>query len=363
MSSFGNVECCGAASSFKWSGLIPILIAASSVGCGGGSTPKATPVAEQQPAATGPAKTERAVAQQAERTPSKRKQDDDEIPLNAFFDNPLEVAANSAVVGGAAATPKESPAAGPAATEKPMAETEKPAAGGGAMAWNDFLPMESLLSEVKKVQNRLKASLQNAGTYNGNYKDIAADGAVIAAVAEIASEHSEDVKWKANAPLIREYGYEMSQAASGLGKDNFEKTKAAFEKIESVLSGSVPPGAPAAAPKRPFSEVADRGGLMKRIEKARNYMRDNINVEAKLKSEADSVLHEAMIIATLGKVVSFEDYSSADEADYHGFAEALIDGAKEAATGVKDQSFKKFTDSMNKVNKSCDQCHANYGNG
>lgn len=363
MLSLENVRCCESASSFWWRGLIPMLVAASAVGCGGAPSPKAAPVAEQPSAATAPVKAERAAPQQAEKASSKRKQDDDEIPLNAFFDNPLEVAANSTVVGGAAAGSKEPAAGGPAATEKPMADTEKPAATGGAMAWNDFLPMESLLSEVKKVQNRLKASLQNAGTYNGNYKDIAADGAVIAAVAEIAGEHSEDVKWKANAPLIREYGYEMSQAASGLGKDNFEKTKAAFEKIESVLSGSIPPGAPAAAPKRPFSEVADRGGLMKRIEKARNYMRDNINVEAKLKAEADSVLHEAMIISTLGKVIAFEDYSSADEADYHGFAEALIDGAKETATAVKDQSFKKFTDSMNKVNKSCDQCHANYGNG
>lgn len=362
MWSFGNVECCKSASSFWGRGLVPMLVAASTFGCGG-SSPKPAPVAAQPSAATAPAKAERAAPQQAEKAPTKRKQDDDEIPLNAFFDNPLEVAANSTVVGGAAPGSKEPAAGGPAATEKPMADPEKPAATGGAMAWNDFLPMESLLNEVKKVQNRLKASLQNPGTYNGNYKDIAADGAVIAAIAEITCEHSEDIKWKANAPLIRDFGYEMSQAASGLGKDNFEKTKAAFEKIESVLSGSIPPGAPNAAPKRPFSEVADRGGLMKRIEKARNYMRDNINVEAKLKAEADSVLHEAMIISTLGKVVSFEDYSSADEADYHGFAEALIDGARETATAVKDQSFKKFTDSMNKVNKSCDQCHANYGNG
>jgi len=360
MCSFGNVECGERASSFWRRSLTAVLVAASTCGCGGGgSAPKSNQVAESQPATTAaPARTEKAAAPDMEK--QKRKKEDDEIPLNAFFDNPLDVAANSAIVGGSA--PKETMPT-PATQEKPAAETEKPAAAGGALAWNDFLPMESVSSEFKKIQNRLKASLQNPNTYNGTYKDISADGSVIAALAEIAIEHSEDVKWKANAPLIREYGHEMAQAASGLGKDNFEKTKTAFEKIESVLSGSVPPGAPAAAPKRPFSEVADRGGLMKRIEKARNYMRDNINVEAKLKAEAESVLHEAMMISTLGKVVSFEDYSSADEPDYHGFAQALIEGSQETSTAVKDQSFKKFTDSMNKVNKSCDQCHANYGNG
>ena len=100
---------------------------------------------------------------------------------------------------------------------------------------------------------------------------------------------------------------------------------------------------------------------MKRIDKARNWMRDNINTEAKLKSETDSIVHEAMIIATLGKIVSTDGYSSADEQDYQQYANALINGARDAAAAAKDQSFQKFTDAINKVNKSCEQCHANYG--
>ena len=90
-------------------------------------------------------------------------------------------------------------------------------------------------------------------------------------------------------------------------------------------------------------------------------MRDNINTEAKLKGESEAIVHEAMVIAALGKIVAADGYSSADEADYQQFANALINGAKDAAAAAKDQNFQKFTDSMNKVNKSCEQCHANYG--
>lgn len=364
MWTFGNSVRCNS-STVQWlcSIAIPVCLAGWIAGCGGGSKPQKAVEAEKDSKPAAASKPERvASADPVEKPSSKRKKSsDDEIPLDVWLDDPLGIAANNTIVGGAPAGNAKPPIEGN--TEKPAPMADKPASATGSLNWSEFLPMENLQSEVKKVQNRLKASLQNPGTYNGNYKDISADGSVIAALAGIVIEHSEDIKWKANAPLVREFGHEMAQASSGLGKENYEKTKTAFEKIESVMSGTVPPGAPAAAPKRPFSETADRGGLMKRIEKARNYMRDNINTEAKLKSESDTVLHEAMMIATLGRVVSLEDYSSADEPDYKQFAEALIGGAKESSAAVKEQAFKKFQDSMNKVNKSCDQCHANYGNG
>ena len=358
MLSFGNSGRRKWASWFAGTGTAMALIAALSVtGCGKSPTPKAAQV--EEPASRPAPKPERTVAaaEHAEKTPTKPKKDG--IPYDAFYENPLEVAANTERVAGGA------PVAAPEKMENaaPEKKVEKPAAASGELAWDEYLPAENLKSEMKKIQNRLKAAMQNPGTYNGNYKDIATDGAVIAALAGIAAEHSGDVPWKANAPLIREFGHELSLAAIGLGKENFEKSKLAYDKIDSTFGGTIPADAPKAAPKRPFSEVADRGGLMKRIEKARNHLRDNINTEAKLKSESDAVQHESMIMQTLGKVVAFEDYTSADEQEYKTFVEALINGAREATSAAKDQSFQKFTDSMNKVNKSCDQCHANYGNG
>lgn len=277
--------------------------------------------------------------------------------MDAFFDNPLEIVANSAVVAGPPTAPANTAPA--PATEMP-ADTPKATASGD---WAELMPVESLQSEVKKIQNRLKASLQGQGTYNGNYKDISVDGSVIAALAAITLEHSGEVPWKANAAVIRDLGHELSEAASGLGKDNYEKSKAAYEKLDSVFGGAVPADAPKSDPKRPAHETADRSGVMKRIEKARNHLRDNINTEGKLKGDAEGVLHETLLIATLGKLIAKDGYSSADEADYQQYADALINGAKEASAAVKDQSFQKFTEAMNKVNKSCDQCHANYGTG
>lgn len=338
---------------------MPVLAAVVIGGCGGGAAPQQKTEKTEQSSSKPAEKSEKVAGHEhGEKLPAKKGKES-AIPLDiVFFDNPLKVAADSTAVA-QTAPPKE--AGGP--PEKAMSNDPPKAAAGGGLVWSELLPMENLQSEVKKIQGRLKGWLQGQGTYNGNYKDIAVDGAVLAALAEIAIEHSGEVGWKANAPLIREFGYELSQAATGLGKDNYEKSKAAYDKLDSVFGGSVPPGAPKAAPKRPFNETADRGGVMKRIEKARNHLRDNINTEAKLKAGTDDIVHETLMISSLGKVVTTEGYGSADEQDYQQFAEALINGAKEATTAAKDQSFQKFTDSMNKVNKSCDQCHANYGNG
>jgi len=88
-----------------------------------------------------------------------------------------------------------------------------------------LLPADILQAEAKKVLNRSKAWLQGQGTYNGNYKDISVDGSVMAALAGVAAETTAEVGWKANAPYIRDFGHEMAEAATGLGKDNYEKSK------------------------------------------------------------------------------------------------------------------------------------------
>ena len=333
---------------------MPVLATMVIGGCGGGPAPKSEQTT--QTASKPAAKPDRVPgAEHGDKLPAKKQG----IPMDAYFDNPLQIAANNTALAPAAPAKEQ----GGAAPEKAMNDGPKPPAGDGALVWSEFLPAENLQSETKKIQSRVKGWLQGPGTYNGNYKEIAVDGAVIAALAGIAIEHSGEISWKKNAPLIRDLGHELSQAATGLGKENYEKSKTAFDKLDSVFGGAIPADAPKAAPKRPFNETADRGEVMKRIDKARNHLRDNINTEAKLKAGTDDILHETMMISTLGKVVTTDGYSSADEKDYQNFAAALINGAKDASTAAKDQNFQKFSDAMNKVNKSCAECHANYGNG
>jgi len=240
------------------------------------------------------------------------------------------------------------------------AADEAPA--GNGVSWNEILPSKILQEEVRLVRDRSKASLKERGTYNANYKNLAVDGSVIAALAGIAIESKADVGWKANAPDIRDIGNQIAKSATGIGRDKYENTKVAFEKLEAAFAGTVASDVKKPAPIRLFHETASRDGLMKRIHNAKDWMRVNIDTEAKLKSQSEVVVHEAMMIAALGKVVTTNGYSGSDEADYQKFANTLITSAREAAVAAKDQDFQKFMVSTKKMTTACDQCHANYGN-
>ena len=285
-----------------------------------------------------------------------------DIPLDVFYDDPLAVVADSAKV--AATAPMNSDAGNtpaPTTTEKPAADTTTASAGMGS-DWKDMISIEQVQAETKRIRNHLTVALQSAGTYNGHYKELQVDGAVMAALANIVASHPESITWKPNAKFIRDYGQQLSEAATALGKEAYEKSQTASEKMTAVLDGNAPSD-DNVAPQRPFGEVANRAGVMKRIEKASEWMRTNIATENKFKSELEQIQTEATIIATLGKVVVDPSYESAGEDDYKGWAQNLIDGARDAVQSTQDQAFPKFQSAINKINKACQDCHASYGNG
>ncbi len=284
-----------------------------------------------------------------------------DIPFDVFFDDPLAVVQDSNKVAPATPTKTDDPS-----PTTPM-PSETPAATGNTTAgmgsdWKNMLSIDQLQAETKRVRNHLTVALQSAGTYNGHYKELQVDGAVMAALANIVAEYPADVTWKPNARFVRDYGLQLSEAAKALGKEAYEKSQTASEKMIAVLDGNAPSDDDVAK-QRPFAEVAHRAGVMKRIEKASEWMRTNIATESKFKSELEQIQTEATMIATLGTVVTDLSYDSASEDDYKGWAKNLIDGAREAAQSTQEQAFPKFQSAINKINKACQDCHASYGNG
>ena len=340
------------------------LIGLTFVGGCGGSKPAATAKGEKVTAASKSSSKSKTTAKNEESsdaggsksasTGGGRKSSNG-IPYDAFFDEPLGEVANTAAAPMTANVAKTEAAP---AEAKPA--TPKAAASGGAIVWADFISIDVLQNEAKKIRNQLAADMQGPGKYNQKCKDISWDAAVVAGLAGIVIEHSEAASWKANAHYVRDFSTQLSSAAGQPGKEYFDKSKVAYEKLASVFGGTIPGDAGDVAPKKPFFEAADRAGLMKRIEKASEWLRLNINTEAKLKSELETIQHETMLVASLGKIIATEGYTDAEEADYQKFATDLITGGKEAGEAAKDQNYAKFTESINKIGKSCTECHPKY---
>lgn len=280
------------------------------------------------------------------------------IPLDVFFDNLADVVADTKEAG-SSKPPAERPSETSANTEAPS----KPAtaASTGGIDWKELIPVDELQGEVKAIRNNLTKLMTNQGSYKSNFKEVAIEGAEIAALAGILQSHSESLTWKDKAQYVRDFGAQLNQAATGLSKENFDNSKAAFQRLTSVLDGSIPNDAGDVPETRPFNEAANRKELMRRIERAKNYLQQDVNSEAKFKSLAEQTRREAAIIASLGTVITTPGYEYTSDDEYQKHAQSLIGGAKEATAALQDESFERFKQAVDKVNKSCTDCHQSYG--
>lgn len=283
----------------------------------------------------------------------------DGIPYDVWFDDPLAIVSNTTNVA-----PAGTPAANPVpatTTDKPAerpAETPSPPAASAD--WSAYIAMEQVQDESKRVRNQLKSLLQTPAAYSADFEVVKMDGAVMAALAIIVSESGDGVNWKPNAGYIRDYGFEIYDAAKGPAKPNFDKTLVAFENLQSVFDGSIPAGAASPAATRPYSEVASRYYVMRRMKLAFDALKLNINTEAKLKSEQEAALLEAMMLAAMSKVVASKDYSSADEPEYQAFMQEILSNCQAATAAIKDQQFEAFSNAMNAIDVTCKNCHSQY---
>ena len=290
-----------------------------------------------------------------------------QIPFDVFFDDPLGVIKSNKT----AVIPQEAPVSNnpneiiPAGGTTPSLSTiaRDSGANESGIQWGELIPVEELQNETKLIRNNMTKSMANQGSYKSNFKEIAIEGAEIAALAGILQSHPDSLTWKDKAHFVRDFGAQMNQSAIGLSKDNFENTRSAFQKLTSVLDGSIPDDAGNVAASRPFHEAAARKGLMKRIERAKNFLQQDVNSEAKFKSLADQARREAAIVSALGTVITTVGYEYTEDDEYQKHARSLIDGGKEAAAALQDEAYDRFKQAVDKVNKSCTDCHASYGNG
>jgi cytochrome c556 len=305
----------------------------------------------------------------------KKEKDDGQryvgdIPLDVWFDDPLTIARNSTPVSGASAVPAmpptkdHSPPPNLNAESKPPAPPAKSTSGDAAPVaagdWKSLISGDQVSDETKAIRAQINTSLQTVSKYNGNYKEIQVEASTLAALAGIAALHADSINWKKDAPFVRDLAVDVGKQAKGLAQPNYDNTRRSFERLDGLLSGNRPADLGKAEPKLPFHEVASRGPLMRRMDRAFQMLKANINTEAALKSSADKVIHEATILATLSQVVATEGYTDSDQAEYKKLIGELIQSSRKVSAAAKDGDFAAFTQALSQSQKACNVCHQNF---
>jgi hypothetical protein len=327
--------------------------------------PPATPEAALQPQEDEAATSERRVTVHTDARGQKWLGD---VPYDVFFNDPLAVAAEGRPASTSADNQSlsASPAKAPhPATSGGSVPEKGPAADGKSNApskhdWNRFVEMDVLDAEVKRIRNDLAAQLQSVGKYNSHYQEIAVAGATLAAVAEIVAEHAGSVSWKNNAPLVRDLGTKIHDAASAPGGQACQATKTPYEQMVDALDGNVPAGVAPSQPERDFAEVASRDAVMKRMDRSFQWLKKSGPAPQVLRKQSGNAIHESTLLAALGRVIAVGHYDSADDPKYKAHSDELTKAASDVAAAVKSDDASAFSDAVGRVQKRCDACHAEF---
>lgn len=305
-----------------------------------------------------------------------------DIPYDVFFDDPLTIATNTATIGGspqAVPTSSTSSSSGPdssmasiggtpqrsAPTENAMNSSAStsvdPAATAppGEVDWAEVLPANMLNDEVKSLRTNLTANLLTVATYNRSIPAISNDGAMLSAMAAIATRHSGSIPWKDKAPFVRDLGYDVYINADGTGRESFTNTKEPFEKTLTMLDGG-PASTGDVEEVVPFGDQIYVAEMMKRIQKTFNDLKSNINTPAKLTGGAADVERELRVLLALGTMMQDESYSYADEPRYQEYLKSFTGGARDAITATQTGSIDTFQSALNQIQTTCAECHREY---
>jgi cytochrome c556 len=274
-----------------------------------------------------------------------------------WFDDPLAVVADERPVASSAETGSTAPTTHQAVPNRSPDDPHVLAAGRD---WSALIAIEILDDEVKRIHNALKQSLQSAGRYNQQFEDVQVHGAALAALAEIAAQHPAQTAWQSNARYVRDLGARIEEQAQERGRAAFDGVRLPFDRLLDLLGAGRPTDLDEPDADAEFAERADRGGLMKRMESALEWLRQNKSTEDGFAKDADDTLHETAVLAALSAVVATGGYTSADEPQYNAHIAALIEANFELTEAVQAKNFQNFSQALARVEKKCNDCHQEY---
>lgn len=243
---------------------------------------------------------------------------------------------------------------GPATSDAPAAD--------GVFTWSKLISPEVLEDEIKAQKPLVDLSITTPAPFKGGTnRDARRQFSNLAMLFAIIAEYDGDVRWKKDAPGLREL-FAQAGFSCKVGTDqSYNQSKLRQTDLTDLVGGSTPASVAAADPKAVWDKVTNRPPLMERLEEAFDKkLLPWMASEASFKENNEKILHEAQIVAAIAEVIQRPGYEFADDDTYLGFAKTMRDAALGIVDGVKTNSYGKANESAGVITKACSECHEGY---
>ena len=290
----------------------------------------------------------------------------DGIPLDVFFDRPLEVASDQRTGGTAPAVAATTP---DATTAAPTESAGDPPAAPKPddVSWSELIAAELLNEEIRSLRNEMQSRLTNMGAYKKAVLELPVFGSAVAFFAEVASRHDGDISWKEHAKHIRVLGARIAavtSASDAQTKKAYDEVNNAYLTINEILNNNTPAELPEIEDEAPdFAEFADMFYLMKRMERGQQWMQTDTGSESGFNDKAATLAREVAVMVALTQAYYAPGYGYSDDEEFLGYLNKLRDAGIGMRKASEEKDFAKYDELRSVAGQQCTQCHSVFKNG
>ena len=231
----------------------------------------------------------------------------------------------------------------------------------GAAGWSSLIDRTILEDEVKRLQIVLNEQVTTPAKFSTEHNQARQTFSMLSMLFAVVKQYEQDVRWKEHAASAQKAFARAAANARTGSQQSYANARRCKEDLLELVRGGSFPTEPEITEIKDWAEVVDRGPIMQRLEYAmQERLKEATSSENAFRGDAETVLHEANLIAVMSRVLKLPEMLDADDDSYTEYADQMLAAAQAMTTAVKTNDYQGVNASLNMLRQSCDACHGDW---
>ena len=246
------------------------------------------------------------------------------------------------------------------ATTGPSPARREESHEGDSDRWSRLVSATSLEDEIKRLRLEFDATVTTPGAFSGGgYRDARRHLSILAMAFAVVDEFGEDVRWKDQAGAARDLMARTAANCKTGSTQVYNEAKLRQQDLQDLVAGG-------GLQERATDErgewvmIVERGPLMEYAESLLDRMQDATRSGAAFSQATDSLVRDAQMLAIVGTVLQAEGMIDADDEDYNGLSQEMVEAATSLAAAAEREDSESARAAVGAVVQSCANCHDQY---
>jgi hypothetical protein len=237
-----------------------------------------------------------------------------------------------------------------------------PAPGGAADSWSALISPGAIEDEIKRLHLELDPLVTTPQAFKTDNTKIRYLFHRLATLFAIISQYDETVRWKDDAPAVRDGLAQAAANARTSSEAAFANAKAQRDRLSELVRGGkwseITEGSVA---ELDWPLWAERSAVMQRLEAGFDErLKPWTSSAAEFAQHPDEILHEAQMASALGRVLVQTGMPDAEDDEYMTQARQMSNAGLELRKALEASDWESASSAVNKIGQSCTNCHESY---